>query len=463
MALVSSQLYREVIDTASRGPKPVHFRYEMDLIANGKTFKTMGGVNYSVLRNYLTNYMDDVKVELLLPAGTYNFDILPNRRNLKMRIYAYPLYENGENENRHAAPIIKEWKAVPYDVEDQAVNQNESSAQSKDAANTSTMNRYTFQLMDPVAEQMRLVRVGGIYRNKTPGELLQGLLTQYSLTLDFDLDRKPLGVGMVPPNNTERRQVFVIPHASPLVDQPDGTYGLARYLQFVEGGIYNAGIASYYQGRHWYVFPPFDVSRYEKATKRLTIANIPAKDMRQPERSYRVDGNNVYVLATGNVNYRDQSEHEQLNAGNGVRWASPTKVFDGILKGDGNRAKADRSQTMSEIVGDKNPENLTHAPMSAQPISSNSAAQMTPLAYKRGAVVQLTWENADIDVLFPGMPVRLIYERQKRIEMLDGVLIGAEFSSAPVGNIGAKEAWLTNAALTLFVTRSKVDEVKHEA
>ena len=463
MALVSSQLYREVIEIASRGAKPVHFRYEIEIVANGKIHRSLGGVNYSILRNYLTNYADDARVELLFPAGTFLYDILPYRRDLKARVYAYPLYENGENENRHAAPTVREWKAVPFDVDDQAVDQNQPAAQGKDAADISTMNRYTFQLLDPVTEMLRRQRIGGIYRNQTPGDLLRGLLTHYSLGLDFDLDKKPLGVGMIAPNNTERRQTFIIPHARPLVDQPDGEYGLARYLQFVEGGIYNAGIASYYQGRHWYVFPPFDVTRYETASKRLTIANIPAKDMRQPERSYRVDGNSIYVLATGDVKYRDQSEHEQLNGGNGVRWSSPTKVFDGMLSGEGNRAQANRSKVMSEIVGDKNPENLSHAPMSAQPISSNSSAQMTPLAYRRGAIVQLAWENANIDILHPGMPVRLVYERQKKIEQLDGVLIGAEFNAAPTGNLGAKEGWLTNAALTIFVARSSIDKTKNQA
>lgn len=463
MALVSSQLYREVLSITSQGVKPVHYRYEFEIIANGVTHKTLTGVAFSFLRNYLKDYAEDARVELLLPAGTFLYDILPYRRDLKIRIYGYPQHEVLDMEDKRAAPVVREYKAIPFDTGDATVNQANASAATKDTANLSTANVYTFQLIDPVVEQLRLVQIGGIYRAQTPGDLLRALLTHYSQRLEFPADQKPLGVGMVAPNNQEQRLTTIIPHGSPLVDQRDGTEGLARRLQYREGGIYNGGIAAFYQSRHWYVFPPFDVTRWETAKRKLTIANIAEKDLRQPERSYRDDGNNVYIIATGQVNYKDQSEHEQLNSGNGTRWSNSSKVFNGMLSGDGNTAKADRSSVMTEIVGDPNPQKLAYAPMAKQTISSNSCAQMTPLTFKRGSMIQLTWEHANLEILYPGMPARVLYERQGVIEMLDGVLVGAEISSAPTGKIGAKEGWLTNAALSLFVTRAKIDTATHTA
>lgn len=463
MALVSSQLYREVLSITSQGVKPVHYRYEFEIVANGVTHKTIAGAAFSVLRNYLKDYAEDARVELLLPAGTFLYDILPYRRDLKIRIYGYPHFEVLDMEDSRGVPTMREYKAVPFDTTDATVNQAQPTASTKDAANISSANTYTFQLIDPVVEQLRLVQIGGIYRAQTPADLLRALLTYYSQRLDFPADQKPLGVGMVTANNQEQRLTTIIPHGSPLVDQRDGTEGLARRLQYREGGIYNGGIAAFYQSRHWHVFPPYDVTRYETAKRKLTIANIAEKDLRQPERSYRDDGNNVYIIATGEVKYRDQSEHEQLNSGNGVRWSNSSKMFNGMLSGDGNSAQANRSNVMTEIVGDQNPQKLAYAPMAKQSISSNSCAQMTPLAFKRGSMIQLSWEHANIEILQPGMPARVLYERQGVIEILDGVLVGAEITSFPTGKIGAKEGWVTNAALSLFVTRAKIDVATHTA
>lgn len=463
MALVSSQLYREVLDIISRGERPVHFLFEAEIVANGKVIKAQAGAGYTRLRDYLKDFAEDATIELMIPAGTYMYQIYPYRRDLKIRVYAYPQMEALDMTDKRRPPTVKEYKAVIFDTDDPSIDQEFSSAQTEQGANISTMNKYTFQLIDPVVEQLRLQLVGGVFRGDTPGGLLRTLLTHYSLSLDFPADKKPLGVGMVEPNNQEVRQSFLLRHGAPLVDQEDGTFGLARYLQFKGGGIYNGGIASFYQDRFWYVFPPFDVTRYDTAKRKLTVANIPEKDMRQPERSYKVEGNNVYIVATGKTIYKDPSEHEQLNGGNGVRFSNPSKVFDGLLSGPGNRATANRSTSMTELVGDENPQKLTHAPLSKDAITSNSCAQMTPIAFKRGSLMQLAWEHSNENIVFPGMPSRILFERNGNIEMLDGVLVGIETHSAPTGNMSAREGWLTTSALTFFVTRSTIDKPKNKA
>ena len=357
---------------------------------------------------------------------------------------------------------VMEFKAVAFDVSDESINQSSPNSRSKAAMDFSSANRYTFQLIDPVTEQLRLQQVGGLYYNQTPGDLLRSLLTSYSLGLKLPVEQKPLGVGMVTPTNQTRRQTLNIRQGVPLVDQP-GIEGLARFLQFREGGIYNGGIGCYYQNRHWYVFPPFDVSRYDKATKKLTIANIPEKEMRGIERTYKVEGNNVYVLATGATRYADTSEHSQLNSGNGTRYANATRVFDGVLSGEGNTAKANRSKVLSEYVADPNPERLVHAPMSEQRITSNTCAQMTPMFFKRGSFITLSWENANIDVIQPGMPARVVISRNEGLELLDGVVVAAESFLGPIGNTGADDPWLMQASLTLFVSRTKIDTVANKA
>lgn len=462
MAIESTVLYREVLNVCASGPRPVHYKWRAEVVANGKTIPAMGMVSFHRLRDYMKNYGDDDQLELVIPSGTFTYDIYPYRRNLKIRLYGTPQKEVVDGNDNRLPLKLMEFKAVTFDVSDESINQSSNNSRSKAAMDLSAANRYTFQLIDPVLEQLRLLQIGGIFHNQTPAELLRSLLTSYSLGLKLPEEQKPLGVGLVTPTNLNRRQVIPIPHGTPLVDQA-GVQGLAKFLQFKEGGIYNGGIGCYYQTRHWYVFPPFDTSQYDKAAKKLTIANIPEREMRGIERTYKVEGNNVYVLATGATRYADSSEHSQLNSGNGVRYANASRVFDGLLSGEGNTAQAKRSSTLSEFIADPNPEQLVHAPMAKDKITSNPCAQMTPLLFKRGSLITLSWENANIDVVFPGMPARVVISRNEGLELLDGVLVAAEQFIGPTGNMGGDDPWLMTASLTLFVTRTKIDTVKNKA
>lgn len=460
MAIESTVLYREVLAICASGPKPVHYKWRAEIVANKQVVNALTVASVHRTRDYLKNYADDVQIQLLFGAGTFVYDIYPYRRDLKIRVYGIPQYERTDGDDNRRKMIVYEGKAVIFDVTDPSVDLSQNTGMSKKAMDLSSVNLYTFQLIDPVIEELRTTAVGGIFYKQSPGDLLNALMTAYSKKLKFPEDQRPLGVTMVEANNKTPRTVIPIPHQQFLLDQPDGSYGLAKFLQFKEGGIYNGGIGCYYQDRSWYIYPPFDVSLYSKAKRKLTIVNIPEKDMRGLERSYKVEGNNVFVLACGETRYADESEHNQLNQGNGVRFSSAEKVLNSFMTGSGNKAKINRAENFSEFVGDQNPEKITYAPISSQSITSNPFAQLTPLMFKRGSFITLTWESGNIDVVSPGMPARVLIPRNGITEVLEGVVVAAESVSAPTGRIGGNDGWIMNAALTLFVTRSKIDTPK---
>ena len=460
MAIESTVLYKEVLGVIASGPKLVHYKWRAEVVANKKVLAAMSVISIHRVRDYLNNYADDFRVELLFGAGDFIYDIYPYRRDLKIRLYGTPQFELKDGSDNRLKQLVYEGKAVPFDTIDPSVTLSEKTGMNKKAANISSVNPYSFQLIDPVVDELRLLQVGGIFHNQAPADVLRTLLTAYSTNLKFPVEEKPLGVGLAEPNNTARRKVIPLPHGLPLVDQADGTQGLAKYLQFKEGGIYNAGIGCYYQARHWYVYPLFDVTRYDKAKRKLTIVNVPEKDMRGIERSYVVKGNNVFIAACGQTKYSDGSDHTQLNHGNGVRFSPAMSLLDGFMTGDGNRAQADRSKNFSEFLGDQSENGLAYAPVSKQAITSNPYGELTQLAYKRGSMITLAWESANIDIITPGMPARVLIPNHGLTEILDGVVVAVEQATASTGRLGADDAWQQNAGITLFVTRAKIDKPK---
>lgn len=456
MAVELSTLYSEVLKVCALPARNVHFKWKAQLVINGVPLDAYAVVTVSWYRDYIKRFAEEISLQLLIPAGKFIQEIYPQRRNLKIRLYKYPTSELGSSINPNLAIQMYEGKAVLYDHNDPTVEGNSNVSLNEQKSDLGGMNVYSFQMIDPVVDEIRHVQVGGIPRGLSAADALKALLTHYSSKLDLPSEIKPLGVGMVQPNNTKKETVLVIPQGTPLVDRPERD-GLARFLQNHMYGIYNGHIGCFYQNRFWHVFPPYDISRYEKEPYKITIANIPRGDAQGLERTFRVEGNNVFILAVGDVSYEDRSEHDQLRKGNGTRFASSKNLFDGFMSGSGNRAEVSRNKNFNEFTVDPNPSGTNNAPTSTK-ATDNKFAMMSKLAFRRGAMMSLAWPHADIDIIRPGAPVRVLYLKEGKTRALDGCVAAVESISNKKGNIAADEGYVHQAVVHLFVARSEIDQ-----
>lgn len=457
MAIELTAAYNEVIRTIN-GLKPdVFSKVVAEVIAGGVTIPVMAVVEDTEERFFDRRFATQRKVELMIGAGTYLYDIYPWRRDLKIRLYRIPVGAASNIPLQNIAIETTEYKAVLFDTRDLSVEGNGRESIDKRAMDLTTLDKYTFQLIDPITEQLRLIQVGGIFSNVVPGVLLRTLLTQYSNTIDIDPTLKPLGVDLRPPSNNNKRMSVLIPHGKPLLDNQNDV-GIAGYLQKTYG-IYNAGIGCYYQKRHWYVYPLFDCQQYDKSSRKAMIVNVPDKDMRGVETTYRQEGKNLFIVATGEVSYVDRSEHDQMNLGNGARFAG-AEIFNNFATGKGNEAVVDRSAVLSEFVVDNNPGNLNNAAFSSERITTNPYYQASKLSPRLGGQISLKWENSNPDILTPGLPIRVLYTRSGEVRALDGVLLAVETSNRMEGTVGAITRHRRTSILSLFVTRSEIDNKK---
>lgn len=453
MPFESSVFQREVKEIIDAGIKSVFFRWEATLHANGRDLEAYYVDNVELNRNYLKNSFDEMFVTINVPPGNFEKYFVPYKDSLEITLRRIPLSEAGNMPTDNAAVASYRYRATLENGASGVVAGKDPSLQNITAANNANVKAVTLQLMDPVVEQVRLKTIGTIFRNTNAANAIRVALGKYGKSIkNAEKEVAIKGVDVAPNYIEEVRDHIVIPHMTKLVSFPD-------YIHQFHGGVYNGGFGYYLQEGLWYLYPPFDVTRYPKSKKTLTVLNVPAERFPQPERSHRVTPTQVIILATGDVKHVDETESQQLNAGNGVRFADANRLFTQFAQTGGNKAIASRGDNTAEFVYENRPTKVNNAQASPDKITDNYALERGRIASRAGSYIQLIWEASDPSLLQPGMPVKLMYLENDRSQEIYGCLIGAHTHNDPI-NQGVKERkFMSKTVITLFIDRKvKVDD-----
>jgi hypothetical protein len=199
------------------------------------------------------------------------------------------------------------------------------------------------------------------------------------------------------------------------------------------------------------VYPCFDVTRFNDTSHKLTIINIPDNHFPGLERTYKLTGDNLVILSTGKVKFRDNSNVAQLNKGNGTRFADATKIFDNFSTTKDNKTVASRGSNNSETIGQARPNGQNFVPLGIKKITANPYIEYSALAARQGSLITMVWENANRSLLYPGMPVKIMYLDNDSIKTLYGVLLNVHsfVHTKEPGMTGIR--YIVNTTLGVFV------------
>jgi hypothetical protein len=430
MDIENSSLWREVQSVLGGGSKPVHQTWAVRIFAGGDTIIPFKIVSVDIDRDYLNNYTDFILVDVRVPLGTYAKRLYPHLANVEIELKRVNIGETSDAAQLNDAVEVERYTAIMIDTGNPIIENGVGNTTSEEDLNRIEILTVKFQLLNKVLEQIRVIPVGGIRRNMTGEDVVKSVLTQ--------------GVRMVPASNQQKRSAVILPHNLEMVNVP-------HHVHYHCGGLYNSGLGYYLQDDYWHVFPAFDNTRFNEGGTTLTIINLPPRRLPGVERTYRKDGDNLVVLATGDSNFRDVSNTMQLNAGNGVRFADATSLLDSFATVANNKAQAARGRSNTEIITDKRPNGINYTPTAARSINANPYVEYSALAARQGSGINLVWENADHTLLYPGMPVRVMYLDGAEIKELYGVLLGAHLY-ASLRDVGVtSERFVNNLTLSVFV------------
>lgn len=435
-------MYQEVMRVFEQ-QVPNIFQIKCELLVNGQTYEPWRLMSLDTMRDYNRNSADDMQITLSMSPGVWHRDILPYVDDLLVNLTITPLYKDGQ-QNSNALPTIRQYRGVYIDEAQKHMRGSHADNVNFDSMDLSTMKDYYIQLMEPVFEKLRARSLGVTLKECTMWDGLRLLLGKESKKASQDAKFGIKAVDVVKPINEKKYDHIIIPDGTPLLSIP-------QYLQVKCGGMYNSGAGFYLQHGIWYVYPEFDITRFNAEPRTLTIYNIPANKFPHVETTYRLTANQVIIIATGEMQLQDDSNQQQLNYGNGTRFTDGNNITEGFGEFKGGKYIVKRTDNASEFIAQERTTGINNAMVSKQRITSNPFNEYAALSRRQLMHVQIQWHNSNIDLLYPGMPVKFVYMHQDGQKEVTGNLAVAQAVMTGDGASTVNGNYTENAALTILV------------
>ena len=358
---------------------PVLFRYEIDIHTTEKVVTINNIIRITQLDDYVNNNSSEIVVSATMGLGDYVLDIFPFRQNLKAVIRAIPVSSNG-GELKYAAQRYQEMRVVLAENEDISVKSGGSSGRDREEMNQAAIIPFNFQLISPITNQARQYSVEGIRVNTEITDLLLEVLTIPPLVG---------GCNIVPPTNVNTITQLIIPAGITVMDFPG-------WLQNDSGiGVYNAELNWYMQNNQWYVFPLYDTTRYTTESDVLTICNVPKERLPNPEKTYFYKEGELYILATGNTNFKDLTDIYQLTNGNASRFTIANALENSSVTESNGDVFLSKELSNVNVLSELREDGSQIGYYNRTTPTNNVAREMSRIAGQRGIIVTLEWVNAD--------------------------------------------------------------------
>lgn len=447
MEIEDSSLYLDVQGVMQSGVKPVHYTWQATIHNGDVDIEVLKIRERDTLMEFDLKYAEEMMLTIEIGLGTYAHQLYPNRDKLDITLSRYPIGEIGDAEDDTQTVKTTRYTAIMVDKGDFKLEANSSNTPSEEALNLVKIESVTFQLVNKTLEQLRLITVGLRMRDTTVEKAAKAILTAMSKNVKVDGTAQPKGVNMVTPSNQNKFDHIVLP------DGPVRLVQVPAYLQ-EHYGIYSTGLGYFYHENYWYLYPRYDVERYNDATNTVTIINVPKNRFTGVERTYKQDGSHLTILATSEVRLEDNSTVLQLNAGNGVRYADADKFMDGFATTKNNKAVAARARNNSEYTTTVRENGINNVRFSSNQITANPYVEFSKMAERNGAYFSFRWENSDQSLIVPGMVAKIMYLDGETIQELHGTLVKVHHYDQMAGVGYVNTRYISHSVLVFFVQRS---------
>lgn len=401
-------------------------------------------VNVDILRDYSNKTADIIFIEFSMLKGDYIKDLYTNRANLELSIKVIPVPANNK--------IIRvtRYKAVFINKENPTATGSDVNSLSKTDLNIQGMVTVHLQLIDRVAEPLRVKVVGGIYKNVSVEQALKGVLGGEGVKIIVDGAPGLEALNIVAPDNSVIKKHIIIPHGTLLLDTPMWVH---RHM----GGVYNSDIGTYLQSYNnrntLFVFPLFNTKRFNMPDPNAVFFIAPTKQAAGIDKSYHVSNGTTYILAAGEKKYNDDGEGAYMEEGVGFRLSDARAYMKKPVELSKDGPVGNRSRLNTEVAVMDRLDGLNYLPISSAEISSNPFIEYSRVQKRNGGKMDLVWENANPDLLYPGMPCKVAFLEGDRLIEINGVVLGVHALVQPATGRHLESTYRTHCAVSLFVDK----------
>lgn len=366
-------------------------------------------------------------VTVMLAKGDFFYRLFPFRDNLEMSITSKFMFKNGKVDEERTR--VERFKALYQDKANPSPQMDGDSNRTIEELNGQGIIELEFEIQELFEEAYRLITADGAYVDETTQDILEAACT--TRMNKVKIEGKPLvdAIHVEPPHNEE-------PYGTLIVRRGLMVHELPGWLQERGHGVYSHGIGNFIdrfkEKVTWFVYPLYDFEkRFKDDVEKLVIYFAPEDRYSGIENTYRKEGKVTYIVTTSTPPVTDNARNDELNRGAGFRLTSakgimskPADLTVGV--------KADYRKLNSEIVnnGRKDQANFARTVGSAH----NQYLQVSRILKNEVTFVDLTWNYADTDTIYPGMPCKCIFMNQGIYEERHGTVMATLGVARMVGN-----------------------------
>lgn len=432
------------------GKEPITLdRWFIHILAKNEKVETIKILNIDIQEYYDDHYSEIRTVDIMMGRGQYSNVLYPGRDDIVVNLIRadankidYDSYEGiqGVTENEF-------YKGTLVDLGNEVIDDRMRTITDTDGLDLSGVMIVRLQLQNKADEQIRLVKIGGTYRDCTLDQVISAVITDAIKSIETEQDFIPSGVEMIPPDNTTEYEQIIVPDGLMLVD-------LLGYLQNTYG-IYNTGLSHYIRSGTWYVFPTYDVRLGKKTASNMQVSMVSNRQYPLLGRTYRRFGSTTMVIANGERRVREPSVKQLANEGNGVTFLDPTSYFDGMVdtQTDPNKAILDSSLVVNDFVAVPNDSGINNVPIYGDGVTANKQKVLSDLASRSGSYIEVIWNFSSPELALPGTSANIRYVDNGEVKEVEGVLIRTYHGGQLYGTgLTATDYWY-QTMLSFYITR----------
>ena len=379
---------------------------------------------YSVeyMRDYAANSSDYVIVKFRLPAGTFVYDVYPNRDHMELTI---------QYGNMKKLLSTVRYKFVMLN-NNGGIEGTRHSYMPRNLLDKAELIVVEGQCLLREAEGLRTSYLSGVYSRATLQDTLKTEIKNTAAKVKLEGQPIDIEVSVADLANTKVYDHIVIPTGTRLLQ-------VGNVLQNNEYGLYNGKVGTYLQHFEdkltYFLYPLYDNERFSKAKKKLMIYADDNQKYVYQENTWIQDAGIVSIIGNNKTKIQDNGENDFNSEGSGVINNNPDVISNRDVTVTDDEAKSSKENHMAGSKITEKRDGTTNSVYLGN--QSNSYKFRSDISQASMATMQVVWNYAVPDRLFPGMPVCYIYadgkEKSGSVVRLNGTLLGVyvKYDNAP--------------------------------
>lgn len=443
-------------DTAKKKNATPYFQSSITLHTPASDLTYIDGLYLSSLvitRDYVNNIGDFIEALIVIPLGTFMYDVYDYLENIEVTIRRRRQYNlEDKNGKFDRQPIISERYKAVYTKDKNSVIPN-TKEMSKHDYNQRLPVIISLQLIDRSVEAIRIKTTSSSFSmedDPKATDMLRNIMSKETSMIMVD-NKPPLDFIQVDkPDNDAPLNNVVIPSFTRIIEVPD-------YIQERSTGCYNDGLGCYVQkftpdGENYkkgmWIYPLYDPDKKTEIDYNIYCPTDNATTSTMPGSVFK-DGV-LSILAHKPTVVEDDKEASVMSSGGGFRVADAEKYMDKPITLHKDGPIFERTKLNTEIVFKNREDGMNFA--INRGVYYNVFALASSVSKRKANFMTLQVSNLDPDVIGPGKVANINYintnarheagKRNRKMKrkgyLMLGVFTFTANNNSPIFNLNGK-------------------------